>query len=131
MKFTLAALLFITSNLFAQVEHFAIIANEGDFAVISDIEAPEAEVFLSYSGRRANHCGITLRGSSLNISTQELVKVLEISNETAVDVAVVKNGRLEARVSHPEADRYGESFTIKTRNGSTLTCDFHQRRECF
>lgn len=95
--------------------------------VISDIEEPQFEVMLSYTGKQFNHCGIQVRVTG-NISGEAIHQVIQISNFSDSDVGKVMGTGANALVasisSDPSGSTHGELFTIKTRNRESLASAF-------
>ena len=96
------------------------LANEGDFVIISDVEASEISVFLSYTGKQFNHCGISLRSHGFSAQANDLKSVLSITSN-AGDISLVEGRKLVAKIGAPvDVPTFGEYFTIKTKSGLGL-----------
>lgn len=112
----LFSLLSFTPAFAADLEREHVIGNEGDFLILSDVEAPEFEVFLSYTGRWVNHCGIALQTHYFGVGAEDLNQALEIQSSGEV---LIENRRLVSRLS-PDIYTYGHYFTIRTKSGLPL-----------
>ena len=99
----------------------------GHFEVISDVDATQFEVFLSYTGKQFDHCGIQIRATG-GIGKEAIHRVIQISNSSDSDIGRVEVMGIKALVasisSDPSQRTYGEYFTIKTRNGESLASAF-------
>ena len=102
--------------------HHDILANEGDFTVISDLQSSEITVFLSYTGIRFDHCGITLRGS--NIAPDKLRQLLNIQVGTEPTLAKVVGRQVQIAVKNPNNTTYGQFFIIQTKTGESFSETF-------
>jgi len=121
MKLILAALTMMTLQLHAHDKETTL-ANKNDFVVLSDIDAPEIGVFLSYTGRQFDHCGIALHTHSFVVDTATLHGLVQIDKgpgETGTDTSVIEEYGIVSKVD-PDRTTFGQFFTIKTRGGETL-----------
>lgn len=93
-----------------------------DFFVINSQTENEISVFLSYTGRQMNHCGISLRAPRFkNVTAEALSQALSITRDGTKEIAQVKDGVLIAPVLNPNISTYGQFFIIKTRSGEALS----------
>lgn len=60
----------------------------GHFEVISDVDATQFEVFLSYTGKQFDHCGIQIRATG-GIGKEAIHRVIQISNSSDSDIGRV------------------------------------------
>ncbi len=110
----------------ASAEKQYVIANPGDFIILSNVENPEIRLFLSYAGNGVNKCGILLRTHSLSrIGGEDLHKVLAIDTYDANDAGVVDvvgawRKELLARIMQPEIMSFGEFFKVRSRGGKSI-----------
>lgn len=99
------------------------LGNEGDFIVISDVEASSQTIFLSYTGKRFNHCGIALRANSFSgVGGDELNAVLSIKTDimgNGAETGEVRDGKLVSALD-PDDTSYGAFFIIESRSGENL-----------
>jgi hypothetical protein len=97
------------------------LANPGDFVVVSDTSENSMGIFLSYTGKKFDHCGIKLRtSSSSGVTAQQLKEVLSIETRgQAADISKIVKESLVATTPANET-KYGEFFTIKTRSGTSI-----------
>ncbi len=103
-----------------------ILANRGDFGVVSDVTSPELKVFLSGTGPHYGKCGIALR--SIKLSAVALQSVLDISGQTKGSF-LSEDGRLVAEVVRPEINTFGANFFIKTKSGANIEAVLSQLNE--
>ncbi len=111
-------MLFVQSLGFGKnLDKQTVIGDLKDFVILSDVNKPEIEIFLSYSGKWNNRCGIAFR-HSVGATAYELKSVLLIKSSS--EVGEIENGQLVANVSAPDAQSFGEFFKISTRSGLPL-----------
>lgn len=121
MKFILTALLMLSFNIHA-LDQETTLANANDFVVLSDVDQPELGVFLSYTGRQFDHCGIALHTHSFVVDTAVLHGLLQIDKTTGefgTDTSVIEEYGIVSKVD-ADSTTFGQFFTIKTRGGETL-----------
>ncbi len=98
------------------------LANDSDFVILSDVQEDHLGVFLSYTGKQFNHCGIALVGHSFVVDVEELHRHVEI-NQTGGNVkkdsGVVEGGKIKSKLS-PDDTTFGQFFEIRSRNGGPL-----------
>ncbi len=101
----------------------SVLGNNGNFIVLSDVETDKFSVFLSYTGKQMNHCGITVRTGELVGEVKSLNKAIVISSdgEARDDLGKILDDKIVAKVNNPEQTTFGESFTIATRSGESLS----------
>jgi hypothetical protein len=97
------------------------LAGPRDFFVINNQQENEINVFLSYTGRQMNHCGISLRAPRFkNVTAEALDQVVSITRDGKEEIAQIQNGQLIAQVLNPSTSTYGQFFIIKTRSGEAF-----------
>ncbi|MDJ0581469.1 hypothetical protein [Crocosphaera sp.] len=103
----------------------------GLFEVFSDVNEPEIQFFLSYTGNKFNHCGICIRTTSF-VSPEDVHKVIQISNNKDSDIGEIITDKMGEKIliasisTDPTISTYGESFTISTRNDKSLSSVFEE-----
>lgn len=98
-----------------------VLANEGDFIVLNDVDSNSMGIFLSYAGKQFNHCGVKLRTHSFGPLVEELDGALVIESaapqeEFVVERGLIENGRIVAKVEDPEQTLFGDNFVIRARD---------------
>lgn len=118
-----ASLLMLTLSVSAQPQSKeTTLANHLDFVIVSDVEDSRLSVFLSYTGKQFNHCGITLFGHSFVLDIEELHRHIEINQtigQKKEDSGVVEGRQIKSKLN-PDSVTYGQFFEIRTRNGGPL-----------
>jgi len=100
-----------------------LLANPGDFAVLSDVQSSKQMIFLSYVGKQFDHCGIKLslsKSPGQTALTNDLIMIKNLNTSRPSDIGVIENGVLLTHES-PDASLYGVMYSIETRSGKTLS----------
>lgn len=89
---------------------------------IDSLDDSTLEVFLSYSGREFNQCGISISTESNDLSISKRIHdELVIDSQGRLDISFfdIKN-RTSATTRNIEVTNHGEFFTVKTKTGESL-----------
>ncbi|MGE4132955.1 MAG: hypothetical protein AB7F86_15040 [Bdellovibrionales bacterium] len=96
------------------------LANTHDFVILSDVEGPEITIFLSYTGRQFNHCGIFVAGHSFAVDFKKLHQRIQVDDaQGPQDIGELAESGLVAKVD-PNDTSFGKFFRIKSRDGRPL-----------
>ena len=107
------------------------IANENNFVIISDVDESEITVFLSYTGKQFNHCGIKLITHTFVTGGDDIKEILQIKSgfdKNPPDISELDNGYMVAKVADPNMTLFGQFFTISTKSGNPLKEDIQSLR---
>lgn len=98
------------------------LANERDFVILTDVEENSLSVFLSYTGKQFNHCGISIHGHSFVVNPLKIHNLIQIDKTgggDVLDTGVVEDRQVKSKIES-ELITFGQVFAIKSRTGIPL-----------
>ena len=121
MKTLLLFIFTLTLNLAFGEDNFFIVTSNKSHRIDS-VDNSRLEVFLSYSGRAFNQCGITISTESNDLEISKRIHdELVIDSQGRFDISFFDiENRTSATTENIEVTNYGEFFEVKTKTGESF-----------